>query len=101
MDARGRARLGPERAADTDRPAWRARRRRSTPTGARTRSRAISCRRPHSDRRELMAEVDGTTLVARSLKPHGGKFIFGIGWLPAGPMPKAAQKEGSDCARMR
>src|SRR3989442_201416 len=83
------------------RPAWRARRRRSTPTGSRTRSRAISCRRPHFDRRELMAEVDGATLVARSLKRQGVKFMFGIVGFPVGPIAAAAQKEGITYVGMR
>src|SRR2546422_1729780 len=102
MEARGRARLGPERAADTDRPAWRARRRRSTPTGSRTRSREISCRRrAHSDRRELMSEVDGVTLVARNLKRQGVNFMFGIVGFPVGPIAAAAQKEGITYVGMR
>src|SRR5256712_6882312 len=66
------------------------------------RRRAISCRRrPHSDRRELMAAVDGATLVARNLKRQGVKFMFGIVGFPVGPIAAAAQKEGITYVGMR
>jgi hypothetical protein len=41
-----------------------------------------------------MSEVDGATLVARSLKQQGVKFMFGIVGFPVGPIAVAAQKEG-------
>ena len=67
--------------------------------GSRTRSRAVSCgRRSHSDRRELMAEVDGATLVARSLKRQGVQFMFGIVGFPGGP-DRRGRAEGGDHLR--
>src|SRR5436309_5972858 len=57
--------------------------------------------RPHSDRRELMAEVDGATLVARSLKRQGVQFMFGIVGFPVQPIAAAAQKEGITYVGMR
>src|SRR5262245_21610173 len=57
--------------------------------------------RPHSDRRELMAEVDGATLVARSLKKQGVQFMFGIVGFPVQPIAAAAQKEGITYVGMR
>src|SRR5213594_3330289 len=54
-----------------------------------------------SDRRELMAEVDGATLVARSLKKQGVKYMFGIVGFPVGPIAVAAQKEGITYVGMR
>ena len=41
-----------------------------------------------------MSEVDGATLVARSLKRQGVKFMFGIVGFPVGPIAAAAQQEG-------
>jgi 2-hydroxyacyl-CoA lyase 1 len=41
-----------------------------------------------------MAEVDGATLVARSLK-QGVQYMFGIVGFPVGPIATAAQAEGS------
>src|SRR5437762_12365913 len=61
----------------------------------------LACSRPHSDRRELMSEVDGATLVARSLKRQGVKFMFGIVGFPVGPIALAAQKEGITYVGMR
>src|ERR687892_1154601 len=58
-------------------------------------------RRPHSDRRELMSEVDGATLVARNLKRQGVQFMFGIVGFPVGPIAAAAQKEGITYVGMR
>src|SRR6266478_7727106 len=57
--------------------------------------------RPHSDRRELMAEVDGATLVARNLKRQGVQFMFGIVGFPVQPIAAAAQKEGITYVGMR
>src|SRR6184192_4246830 len=48
-----------------------------------------------------MSEVDGATLVARSLKRHGVKFMFGIVGFPVGPIALAAQKEGITYVGMR
>src|SRR5262245_57939896 len=50
--------------------------------------------RPHSYRRDLMAEVDGATLVARNLKKQGVQFMFGIVGFPVQPIAAAAQREG-------
>ncbi len=41
-----------------------------------------------------MADVDGATLVARSLKRQGVTFMFGVVGFPVGPIAVAAQKEG-------
>src|SRR5207245_8856355 len=46
-------------------------------------------KRPHSDRRKLMSEVDGATIVARNLKRQGVKFMFGIVGFPVGPIAAA------------
>ena len=48
-----------------------------------------------------MAEVDGATLVAKSLKRQGVKFMFGIVGFPVGPIATAAQKEGITYVGMR
>jgi 2-hydroxyacyl-CoA lyase 1 len=48
-----------------------------------------------------MAEVDGATLVARSLKKQGVKFMFGIVGFPVQPIAAAAQKEGITYVGMR
>jgi 2-hydroxyacyl-CoA lyase 1 len=48
-----------------------------------------------------MSEVDGATLVARSLKQQGVKFMFGIVGFPVGPIAVAAQKEGITYVGMR
>jgi 2-hydroxyacyl-CoA lyase 1 len=48
-----------------------------------------------------MAEVDGATLVARSLKRQGVQFMFGIVGFPVGPIATAAQKEGITYVGMR
>ena len=41
-----------------------------------------------------MSEVDGATLMARSLKQQGIDHMFGIVGFPVGPIATAAQKEG-------
>jgi len=41
-----------------------------------------------------MAEVDGATLIARSLKQHGVEYMFGIVGIPVVPIAFAAQREG-------
>ena len=43
-----------------------------------------------------MSEVDGATLVARSLKRQGVKFMFGIVGFPVGPIATAAQKRSEE-----
>jgi 2-hydroxyacyl-CoA lyase 1 len=48
-----------------------------------------------------MAEVDGATLVARSLKKQGVQYMFGIVGFPVGPIATAAQKEGITYVGMR
>ena len=48
-----------------------------------------------------MSEVDGATLVARSLKRQGVEFMFGIVGFPVGPIAAAAQKEGITYVGMR
>src|SRR5262249_40824258 len=48
-----------------------------------------------------MAEVDGATLVAKSLKKQGVKYMFGIVGFPVGPIAVAAQKEGITYVGMR
>src|SRR5246127_3428322 len=48
-----------------------------------------------------MAEVDGATLVAKSLKRQGVQFMFGIVGFPVGPIATAAQKEGITYVGMR
>ena len=48
-----------------------------------------------------MAEVDGATLVARSLKKQGVEYMFGIVGFPVQPIAAAAQKEGITYVGMR
>ena len=48
-----------------------------------------------------MAEVDGATLVARSLKQQGINHLFGVVGFPVGPIAAAAQKEGVAYIGMR
>lgn len=48
-----------------------------------------------------MAEVDGATLIARSLKQHGVQFMFGIVGVPVVPIAFAAQREGITYIGMR
>jgi 2-hydroxyacyl-CoA lyase 1 len=48
-----------------------------------------------------MAEVDGATLIARSLKQHGVEFMFGIVGVPVVPIAFAAQREGITYIGMR
>src|SRR5437764_12232807 len=42
---------------------------------------------------ESMSEVDGATLIARSLKQHGIDHLFGVVGFPVTPIPASAQKE--------
>ncbi|MGD9805621.1 MAG: thiamine pyrophosphate-binding protein [Hyphomicrobiaceae bacterium] len=48
-----------------------------------------------------MAEVDGATLIARSLKQQGIDHLFGVVGFPVGPIAEAAQKEGVAYIGMR
>lgn len=48
-----------------------------------------------------MNEVDGATLIARSLKHQGIDHLFGIVGFPVGPIAAAAQKEGINFIGMR
>ena len=48
-----------------------------------------------------MAEVDGATLIARSLKRHGVEYMFGIVGIPVVPIAFAAQREGIQYFGMR
>src|SRR5258707_12602981 len=48
-----------------------------------------------------MSEIDGATLVARSLKRQGVQFMFGIVGFPVQPIAAAAQKEGITYVGMR
>ena len=48
-----------------------------------------------------MSEVDGATLMARSLKHQGIDHMFGIVGFPVGPIAAAAQKEGINYIGMR
>ena len=41
-----------------------------------------------------MSEVDGATLIARSLKQQGIDHLFGVVGFPVTPIAAAAQKEG-------
>ena len=48
-----------------------------------------------------MAEIDGATLIARSLKKQGIDHLFGVVGFPVGPIAAAAQKEGVAYIGMR
>ncbi|MEZ5854674.1 MAG: thiamine pyrophosphate-binding protein [Hyphomicrobiaceae bacterium] len=48
-----------------------------------------------------MAEIDGATLIARSLKQQGIDHLFGVVGFPVGPIAEAAQKEGVAYIGMR
>jgi 2-hydroxyacyl-CoA lyase 1 len=52
-------------------------------------------------RREKMSEVDGATLIARSLKQQGIDHLFGVVGFPVGPIAAAAQREGVAYIGMR
>src|SRR5215469_5588608 len=54
-----------------------------------------------SNRRKSMSEVDGATLIARSLKQQGINHLFGVVGFPVGPIAAAAQKEGVAYIGMR
>ena len=48
-----------------------------------------------------MAEIDGATAIARSLKQQGINHLFGVVGFPVGPIAAAAQKEGVAYIGMR
>jgi 2-hydroxyacyl-CoA lyase 1 len=48
-----------------------------------------------------MADIDGATLIARSLKRHGVEYMFGIVGIPVVPIAFAAQREGIRYIGMR
>src|SRR5215471_2417303 len=48
-----------------------------------------------------MTEVDGATLIARSLKQQGIDHLFGVVGFPVTPIAAAAQKEGVAYIGMR
>src|ERR1700756_1135928 len=48
-----------------------------------------------------MSEVDGATLIARSLKKQGIDHLFGVVGFPVGPIAAAAQREGVAYIGMR
>src|SRR5262249_43463007 len=50
---------------------------------------------------ESMSEVDGATLIARSLKQQGIDHLFGVVGFPVTPIAVAAQKEGVAYIGMR
>src|SRR6516225_3176157 len=50
---------------------------------------------------ETMSEVDGATLIARSLKQQGINHLFGVVGFPITPIAVAAQKEGIAYLGMR
>src|SRR5260221_7812538 len=50
---------------------------------------------------ENMSEVDGATLIARSLKQQGIDHLFGVVGFPVGPIATAAQQEGINYIGMR
>src|SRR6266481_359158 len=54
-----------------------------------------------SNRRKSMSEVDGATLIARSLKQQGIDHLFGVVGFPVGPIAAAAQQEGINYIGMR
>ncbi|MCH9674805.1 MAG: oxalyl-CoA decarboxylase, partial [Gammaproteobacteria bacterium] len=48
-----------------------------------------------------MSQIDGATLLARSLKQQGIDHLFGVVGFPVGPIAEAAQKEGINYIGMR
>ncbi|MCB1742819.1 MAG: oxalyl-CoA decarboxylase [Gammaproteobacteria bacterium] len=48
-----------------------------------------------------MSQVDGATLIARSLKQQGIDHLFGVVGFPVGPIAEAAQREGIAYIGMR
>ena len=54
-----------------------------------------------NDRREIMAEIKGADLLAKSLKEQGVEYMFGVVGFPVGPIAEAAQKVGLPYIGMR
>lgn len=54
-----------------------------------------------TSREENVAEVDGATLLARSLKQQDVRFMFGVVGFPVGPIAEAVQKAGITYLGMR
>ncbi len=48
-----------------------------------------------------MAEIDGATIIARSLRSHGVQYCFGIVGFPVQPIAAAMQREGLTYVGMR
>jgi 2-hydroxyacyl-CoA lyase 1 len=48
-----------------------------------------------------LAEIDGGTIIARSLKMHGVQYAFGIVGFPVHPIAQAIQREGMKFVGMR
>src|SRR5712671_8073025 len=63
--------------------------------------RVISRLKSFGHEEETMSEVDGATLIARSLKQQGIDHLFGVVGFPVGPIATAAQKEGVAYIGMR
>src|SRR5262249_15683120 len=61
----------------------------------------ISRLRSFGHREESMSEVEGATLIARSLKQQGIDHLFGVVGFPVTPIAAAAQKEGVAYIGMR
>src|SRR5215813_4575257 len=61
----------------------------------------ISSQGSINHRGKSMSEVDGATLVARSLKQQGIHHLFGVVGFPVTPIAAAAQKEGVAYIGMR
>ena len=61
----------------------------------------ISDQRPVSHEGETWSEVDGATLIARSLKQQGIDHLFGVVGFPITAIAAAAQKEGVAYLGMR
>src|SRR5258706_10939792 len=56
---------------------------------------------PQRDRREIMSEIKGADLLAKSLKEQGVEYMFGVVGFPVGPIADAAQKVGLPYIGMR
>src|SRR5712692_2399297 len=61
----------------------------------------VSRLKSFGDEEESMSEVDGATLIARSLKQQGIDHLFGVVGFPVSPIAAAAQKEGVAYIGMR
>jgi 2-hydroxyacyl-CoA lyase 1 len=55
----------------------------------------------HKRQESNMSEIDGATLIAKSLKQQGINHLFGVVGFPVGPIAAAAQKEGIAYIGMR